>query len=105
MRVKKCLYLIVILLFILCGCENKPNEQPDEPKKEAYLKVHYIVGKDDDELVDVIKTSEELASYELKTVTKTGHVFMGWYQTAEGTDLYAGINGTVTTGDDPGGYG
>lgn len=23
----------------------------------------------------------------------------------EGTDLYAGINGTVTTGDDPGGYG
>ena len=83
MRVKKCLYLIVILLFILCGCENKPNEQPDEPKKEAYLKVHYIVGKDDDELVDVIKTSEELASYELKTVTKTGHVFMGWYEDDE----------------------
>ncbi len=76
---KRLSYLFIILLFILCGCDNKVED--NEPKKDAVLKIHYMTGEE--EIVDEIKNSDELASYELKKVSKTGNVFMGWYEDSE----------------------
>ena len=79
-------YILIILLFILCGCKEEVEEPVEiEEKEYGNLYIHYVLNNGEN---DVVEKVSDIENYKFINVSKEGHNFINWYSDPDLKDRF-----------------